>query len=74
MPQSPTGLGVGVGVLLQDGFPVAYALRSFTEAESRYAQIENELLEVQFSLERFNQYIYGTKVNTESDQSLTQQL
>ena len=31
---SPAGLG---GVLLQDGCPVAYASRSLTEAESRYA-------------------------------------
>ena len=53
---SPAGLGA---VLLQGGFPVAYASRSLTEAESRYAQIEKELLAVQFSLERFNQYTYG---------------
>ena len=61
---SPTGLGA---VLLQSGFPVAYASRSLTEAESRYAQIEKELLAVQFSLERFNQYTYGKKVAIESD-------
>jgi len=46
---------------------VAYASRSLTEAESRYAQIEKELLAVQFSLERFNQYTYGKKVTIESD-------
>ena len=61
---SPTGLG---GVLMQDGCPVAYTSRSLTEAESRYAQIEKELLAVQFSLERFNQYTYGKKVTIESD-------
>ena len=33
---SATGLGA---VLLQGGFPVAYASRSLTVAESRYAQI-----------------------------------
>ena len=54
-------------MLLQSGFPVAYASRSLTEAESRYAQIEKELLAVQFSLERFNQYTYGKKVAIESD-------
>ncbi|KAK2552099.1 Transposon Ty3-I Gag-Pol polyprotein [Acropora cervicornis] len=47
--------------------PVAYASRSLTEAESRYAQIEKGLLAVQFSLERFNQYTYGKKVAIESD-------
>ena len=61
---SLTGLG---GVLMQDGCPVAYTSRSLTEAESRYAQIEKELLAVQFSLERFNQYTYGKKVTIESD-------
>ena len=41
---SPTGLGV---VLQQDNCSVAYyASRSFTEAESRYAQIEKEILAV----------------------------
>lgn len=59
---SPTGLG---GVLLQGGRPVAYASRSLTDAESRYAQIEKELLAIQFSLERFNQYTYGKKVTIE---------
>ena len=61
---SPTGLG---GVLLQDGRPVAYASRSITDAESRYAQIEKELLAVHFSLERFTQYTYRKRVTTESD-------
>ena len=61
---SRTGLGA---VLLQGGFPVAYASRSVTEAESRYAQIGKELLTVQFILERFNQFTYGKKVAIESD-------
>ena len=61
---SPTGLA---GVLLQEERPVAYASRSLTDAESRYAQIEKELLAVQFTLERFHQYIYGKKVTVESD-------
>jgi len=60
---SPTGLG---GVLLQDERPVAYASRSLTDAESRYAQIEEELLAVHFSLERFNQYIYGKRVRPQA--------
>ena len=42
------------GVLLQEERPVAYASRSLTDAESRHAQIEKELLAVQFSLERFH--------------------
>ena len=47
--------------------PIAYASRSMTEAETRYAQIEKELLAVLFALERFNQYTYGKKVLVEND-------
>ena len=54
-------------MLLQDKCPVAYASRSLTNAGSRYAQIEKELIAVQFSLEGFQQYIYGKKVTIESD-------
>ena len=64
---SPTGLG---GVLTQEGRPVAYASRSRTEAEPRYGQIEKELLAVQFSLDRLNQYTYGKKVTIEPDHKL----
>ena len=54
-------------MLPQEERPVAYASRSLTDAESRYAQIEKELLAVQFSLESLHQYIYGKKVTIESD-------
>ena len=57
------------GVLTQEGRPVAYASTSLTEAESRYAQIEKELLAVPFSLERCNQYTYGKKVTVSNRQS-----
>ena len=46
-------------VLLQDGKPVAYTSRSMTDAETRYAQIEKELLAILFGMERFNSYTYG---------------
>ena len=61
---SKNGLGA---VLLQDEQPIAYASRSMTEAETKYAQIEKELLAVLFALERFNQYTYGKKVLVEND-------
>ena len=61
---SQSGLG---SVLLQDNKPVAYASRSMTDAETRYAQIEKELLAILFGMERFHQYTYGKEVIVESD-------
>ena len=61
---SKSGLGA---VLLQDNQPVAYASRSLTDTEARYAQIEKELLSAVFALERFNQYTFGKQVMVESD-------
>ena len=53
---SNSGLGA---VLTQSNMPVAYASRSLTPAETRYAQIEKELLAVVFGCNRFHQYIYS---------------
>ena len=61
---SKSGLGA---VLIQSNMPVAYASRSLTPAETRYAQIEKELLAVVFGCNRFYQYIYGKQVVVESD-------
>ena len=38
-----------------------------TDAETRYAQIEKELLAVLFGMERFHQYTYGREVTVECD-------
>ena len=54
-----TGLGAA---LLQNGQPVAYASRALPSAETRYAQIEKELLAIVFACERFYTYIYGRDV------------
>ena len=72
-PKKPVGLQVdacksGLGaVLVQDGSPIAYASRSLTETECRYAQIEKELLAVVFGVERFHQYIYAKELALETD-------
>ena len=45
----------GIGcVLIQDSRPVCYASRSLTKTESRYSNIERELLAACWSLEKFN--------------------
>ena len=62
---SQSGLGAE---LMQTGQPVAYASRALTPPETRYAQIENELLAIVFACDRFEAYIYGRdRVSIESD-------
>lgn len=61
---SQHGLGAAC---LQGGRPIAYASRTMTETETRYAQIEKELLAVVFACSRFNDYIYGKPVTIETD-------
>ncbi|XP_052756325.1 uncharacterized protein K02A2.6-like [Galleria mellonella] len=46
-------------VLLQDGRPVEFASLTLTDTQTRYAQIEKEMLAIVFAAERFRQYIYG---------------
>ncbi|RXN30291.1 retrotransposon-like family member retr-1 [Labeo rohita] len=57
---SKNGLGA---VLLQADDeiwkPVAYASRSMTDSECRYAQIKKECLGLVFGLEKFHNYVYG---------------
>ena len=62
---SERGLGA---VLLQNGQPVAFASRTLTETEQRYAQIEKECLSITFGAHKFSQYISRReKVTVETD-------
>jgi len=61
---SQHGLGA---VCLQDGRPIAFASRSLTDTEVRYAQIEKELLGLVFACVKFHDYIYGRPVTVETD-------
>ena len=56
---SETGLGA---VLMQNGQPICYVSRALTDTETRYAQIEKELLAIVWSCHKFDQYIYGRDV------------
>lgn len=58
---SQTGLGA---VLLQENQPVCYASRALTDAETRYAQIENELLAIVWACDKFDQYVYSRDIIT----------
>ena len=62
---SQSGLGAA---LLQGGQPVAYASRALTPTESRYAQIEKDLLSIVFACKHFEPYMYGRDcVNVETN-------
>ena len=62
------GLGA---VLMQkhgaDWLPVAYASRSLTDAEKRYAQIEKETLSAVFACNKFHNYVFGRHFTIEND-------
>jgi len=47
--------------------PVAYASRSMTETEKRYAQIEKEALATTWACEKFSTYILGMRFLIETD-------
>ena len=58
----------GLGTcLIQDGKPIAFASKSLTGVESRYACIERELLAVVFACIRFNTYLQGHRFTVQSD-------
>lgn len=61
---SSHGLG---GVALQEGRPVGYVSVALNETQRKYAQIEKELLAVQYGLQKFHLYTYGRKVLIQTD-------
>lgn len=61
---SKDGLGC---VLLQEGHPVAYASRTLSKSEQKWAQIEKELLAIVFSCIKFHYYLYGREFLVQSD-------
>lgn len=61
---SSKGLG---SCLMQDGHPISFASRALTDCETRYAQIEKELLAIVYACEKFNNYVYGRDVTVQSD-------
>lgn len=61
-----SNFGLGAA-LLQEDKPVAYASRTLTDTEKRYAQIEKEMLAIVFACTKFHQYIYGKPIIVETD-------
>ncbi|KAJ8366207.1 hypothetical protein SKAU_G00150380 [Synaphobranchus kaupii] len=61
---SSFGLG---SVLLQDNQPVAFSSRSMNDAETRYAQIEKEMLSIVHACTKFHHFIFGKHVTVYND-------
>ena len=53
--------------LIQNNRPIAFASKTLTDVETRYAIIERECLSVYFGLERFHTYVYGKHVMVQND-------
>lgn len=65
-----SSFGLGAVMLQKEGdvwSPVAYASRSLTPTEQRYAQVEKEALALTLACERFNDFILGLHFELETD-------
>ena len=66
-------VAIGMALLKSEGndrnslYPTAYGSRTLTDAETRYANIEHELLGVVSSLEKFNYFTFGIPVTVLTD-------
>lgn len=54
-------------VILHDRNPIAYPSKSMNDVEKHYSQIEKEILAIVFGCTKFYRYVYGQKVNVETD-------
>jgi hypothetical protein len=52
---------------LENTTAMAYASRSMSDTEMRYAQIEEEALAITWACEQFSNYLIGTKFKLETD-------
>ena len=72
-PTKPTVVQVDASLnalgaaLIQDNKVIAYAAKSLTDVEKRYANNERELLACVFGAERFHTYLFGAPFVIESD-------
>lgn len=61
---SSKSLGV---CMMQCGRPIGYASKSMNAAQQNYPQIEKEALAIRFGCTKFREYIYGKKLEIETD-------
>ena len=72
-PSAPVQLEVdasmkGLGIaLIQKGRPVAFGSMTLTECQSRYSNIEREMLAIVHGIQRYHTYLYGRPFKVISD-------
>ena len=68
---SQKGLGA---CILQDGKPVNFSSRSLIDAETRYCNLEREMLSVAWAVNHYRLYVYGRRFKIVSDYNPLQQI
>ena len=72
---SPCGVGAVLSYQTEDGErPVAFASRSLSPAEKKYAHLDKEGLAIIFGVKKFHGYLFGRKFKIRSDHKPLQHL